>query len=42
MNTPLSQLPNKTNGKMGELALMNRPNMKTQRVVTLIHSPRMR
>ena len=25
MKTPWSQRPNKTNGKMGELALMNRP-----------------
>ena len=25
MKTPLSQPPNRTNGKMGELALMNRP-----------------
>ena len=24
-NTPLNQLPNRMNGKMGKLALMNRP-----------------
>ena len=40
--TPLSQPLNRTNGKMGELALTNRPRMKTWRTATTYHSPRMR
>ena len=40
--TPLSQLPNRMNGRMGESALMNRPLMKTRRTVIIFHPPRMR
>ena len=42
MKTLLSQPPNKTSGKMGELALMNRPRMKTRRTVIIFRSPRTR
>ena len=42
MKTPLSQLPNRMNGKMGESALTNRPYTKTQRIVITFHSPKMR
>ena len=40
--TPLSQLPNRMNGRMGESALMNRPLPKTRRTVIIFHTPRMR
>ena len=40
--TPLRRLPNKMNGKMGKLALMNRPRMKTHRTVIIFHSLRTR
>ena len=42
MKTPLSQLPNRTNGKTGKSALMNRPYTKTQRTVITFRSPRTR
>ena len=42
MKTLLSQLPNRTNGKMGESALMNMPKTKTRRTVIIFRSPRMR
>ena len=42
MKTPLKQLPNKKNEKMGKLAPMNRPQMKTRRTLIIFHSPRMR
>ena len=42
MKTPLRQLPNRTNGKTGKLALMNRPYTKTRRTVIIFRSPRMR
>ena len=40
--TPLQQLMNKMSGKMGRLALVNRPRMKTQRTEVIFRSPRMR
>ena len=40
--TPLTQLPNRMNGKMGKLSLMNRPYTKTRRTVIIFRSPRMR
>ena len=42
MKTLLSQPPNRTNGKMGELALTNRPRMKTRKTVTTFRSLRTR
>ena len=40
--TPSSQPPNRTIGKRGRLALMNRPQTKTRRTVIIFHSPRTR
>ena len=40
--TPLTQLPNRMNGKMGRLALVNRPHTRTRRTVIIFRSPRMR
>ena len=40
--TPSSQPPNRTIGRMGKLALMNRPHTKTRRTVIIFHSPRRR
>ena len=42
MKTPLRQLLNNMNGKMGESALMNRPHTKTRGTIIIFHSPRMR
>ena len=40
--TPLSQLPNRMNGRMGESALMNMPLTRTRRTVIFFNPPRMR
>ena len=40
--TPLMQLPNRMNGKMGKLALVNRTRTKTWRTVIIFCSPTMR
>ena len=40
--TPLKQLMNKMNGKMGRLALVNRPRTKIRRTIITFRSPRMR
>ena len=40
--TPLQQLMNKMNGKMGSLALVNRPHLKIQRTISTSRSLRMR
>ena len=40
--TPLKQLMNKMNGKMGRLALVNRPRTKIRRTTITFRSLRMR
>ena len=40
--TPSSKTLNKTIGRMGKLALMNRPQTKIRRTVITFHPPRMR
>ena len=42
MKTLFIQIPNRMNEKMGKLALVNRPHMKTRRTVIIFRSPRTR